>query len=377
MVRAMSQHNCGREANHLREVLKTVPIDGTMTVASLIEGAMASFNGRQLASACKVLAARLQANDTLIGVSLSGALVPAGVGPSCLIPLMRAGFIDWMVSTGANLYHDIQIALGFDMYVGDSHADDKVLRDDGVVRIFDLFFDAQGLYTTDEFIRDTMRHWVKSGELAGQVSSAQLHNALGVALLKRDARHADTSVLACAASLGIPVYTSSPGDSGIGMNLAAVHLEGVNLSVEPSLDVNETASFVYAAKHGGEKSAVLILGGGSPKNFVLQTEPHIQEVLGLAESGHDFFIQLTDARPDTGGLSGATPSEAVSWGKIDPTKVNGTVVCYGDCTVYLPLLTAFVMERANSRPHRRLFDRRSESTRLIREQYLDARPKSL
>ena len=115
--------------------------------------------------------------------------------------------------------------------------------------------------------------------------------------------------------------TSSPGDSSIGMNLAALSLEGSALQIDTLRDVNETAAIVHRAKRGGGKSGVLILGGGSPKNFILQTEPQIQEVLGLAESGHDYFLQITDARPDTGGLSGATPAEAVSWGKIDPEKL--------------------------------------------------------
>ena len=137
----------------------------------------------------------------------------------------------------------------------------------------------------------------------------------------------------------MPIYTSSPGDSSIGMNVAALALEGNKCTIDPNLDVNETASIVLAAKRGGGKSGVLICGGGSPKNFMLQTEPQIQEVLGIDEKGHDYFLQITDARPDTGGLSGATPAEAVSWGKIDPDRLPDAVVCYLDSTVALPLLT--------------------------------------
>jgi hypothetical protein len=114
------------------------------------------------------------------------------------------------------------------------------------------------------------------------------------------------------------------------MNVAAMRLGGRGVRFDVSLDVNETAAIVYGAKRKGGKSAVWILGGGSPKNFMLQTEPQIQEVLGLAEKGHDYFLQVTDARPDTGGLSGATPSEAVSWGKVDPDRLPDTVVCYID-----------------------------------------------
>ena len=123
------------------------------------------------------------------------------------------------------------------------------------------------------------------------------------------------------------IYTSSPGDSSIGMNLAALSLKGSRLQIDPLRDVNETAALVYNAKRDGGKSGVLILGGGSPKNFILQTEPHIQEVLALAESAHDYFLQVTDARPDTGGLSGATASEAMTWGKVDPDSLPDSVTC--------------------------------------------------
>src|SRR5438552_4718041 len=146
------------------------------------------------------------------------------------------------------------------------------------------------------------------------------------------------SVLAAAYRHGVPIFTSSPGDSSIGMNLAALQLEGSQLRIDPLRDVNQSAAIVWDAKTGGGLSSVFILGGGSPKNFMLQTEPQIQEVLGLAEAGHDYFLQFTDARPDTGGLSGATPAEAESWGKLDPQKLPDAVVCYTDSTIALPLI---------------------------------------
>src|SRR2546427_5247235 len=133
------------------------------------------------------------------------------------------------------------------------------------------------------------------------------------------------------------------------MNVAAPAVDGNRLRFDVSADVNETAAIVWDAKAKGGKSAVWILGGGSPKNFVLQTEPQIQEVLGIAEKGHDYFLALTDARPDTGGLSGATPAEAVSWGKVDPDKLPGTVVAYLDNTVAFPILAAYALARRKPR----------------------------
>jgi deoxyhypusine synthase len=152
------------------------------------------------------------------------------------------------------------------------------------------------------------------------------------------------------------------------MNLAALQLEGSALRIDPLRDVNQSAAIVYDAKKKG-KSAVFILGGGSPKNFMLQTEPQIQEVLGLEESGHDYFLQVTDARPDTGGLSGATPQEAMTWGKVDPEQLPDTVTCYLDSTVFLPLLTVYALASHGPRPPRRLMDRLDTITKDLEQEY--------
>jgi deoxyhypusine synthase len=165
------------------------------------------------------------------------------------------------------------------------------------------------------------------------------------------------------------VYTSSPGDSSIGMNVAAASLQGLKLQFDVNADVNETAALVLDGKRSGGRSAVVIFGGGSPKNFILQTEPQIQEVMGIEEKGHDYFLQFTDARPDTGGLSGATPAEAVSWGKVDPDRLPDAVVCYTDSTIALPLLTAYALSRHAPRQPKRLFRRRAEMLERIKAEY--------
>jgi deoxyhypusine synthase len=153
------------------------------------------------------------------------------------------------------------------------------------------------------------------------------------------------------------------------MNVAAMALRDSKLLIDVNRDVNQTAAIVYAAKSSGETSSVFILGGGSPKNFMLQTEPQIQEVMGIEERGHDYFLQCTDARPDTGGLSGATPGEAVSWGKIDPDNLPDCVVCYCDSTITLPLITAYALSKAKPRPLKKLYARRDEMHEAIRKQY--------
>jgi deoxyhypusine synthase len=203
------------------------------------------------------------------------------------------------------------------------------------------------------------------------MSTAEFHWLCGRYVAAREAElgHGRKSLLAAAYEHAVPIYTSSPGDSSIGMNVAAKALQGNRLMFDVNADVNETAAIVLDAKRGGGKSAIWILGGGSPKNFALQTEPQIQEVMGIDERGHDYFLQVTDARPDTGGLSGATPAEAVSWGKIDPDKLPDAVVCYLDSTVALPILAAYAFDNHAPRTPRRLYDRRDEMMARIRDEY--------
>src|SRR5206468_787423 len=206
-------------------------------------------------------------------------------------------------------------------------------------------------------------------EFQHEMGTAEFHHLLGgvVAERQRALRLTRRSLIAAAYEFGVPVYTSSPGDSSIGMNVAALAIEGCKLKIDVSRDVNETAAIVLGAKRSGGKSGVLILGGGSPKNFVLQTEPQVQEVLGIEEKGHDYYIQFTDARVDTGGLSGATPSEAVSWGKVDPDRLPDTVVCYCDSTIALPLLSAYALANRPPRKPKRLSEETADSAERLRK----------
>ena len=313
------------------------------------------------------------APDTVVGMSLTGALTPAGLGMSCLIPLIENGFVDWIVSTGANLYHDTHFGLGLKMFQGSAEADDVALRKAGVVRIYDIFFDYRVLLSTDSFFRELARN----AEFQQPMGTAEFHYRAGryVAERERVLKLRGKSLLAAAHEYALPIYTSSPGDSSIGMNLALLEMEGYGLRLDPLTDVNETAAIVYWAKAHGMNSAVFILGGGSPKNFVLQTEPQIQEVMGVAEKGHDYFLQVTDARPDTGGLSGATPTEAVSWGKIDPDRLPDSVVCYVDSTVALPLITAYALARRKPRKPRRLYEQRVRMLKELTDAYDKVRRK--
>ncbi len=346
------------------------PIQAGIPLTDLIDQTFLSYNAGRLREACQLLVERMLQPGVTVGLSLTGALTPAGLGIAAVIPLMQAGFVDWIVSTGANLYHDTHFGLGLDLHRGRPDISDVVLREEGVVRIYDIFFDYDVLLSTDAFFRQVMQ----APEFDRRMGSAEFHYLCGKYIAAREEALGlrDRSLLAAAYRYEVPVYTSSPGDSSIGMNVAALALQGRGPVIDVSLDVNETAAIVLEAKRSGGASAVWILGGGSPKNFMLQTEPQIQEVLGIEEKGHDFFLQVTDARPDTGGLSGATPSEAVSWGKVDPDKLPGTIVVYSDSTIAMPLLTAYALCKRDPRPLKRLYNRRSELVEQLRQAHLEA-----
>jgi deoxyhypusine synthase len=289
------------------------------------------------------------------------------LGTAAIVPLIRAGLIDWIISTGANVYHDMHRSLGFELFGGSPYSDDIELREHNIIRIYDILFDQNVLLESDAFFR----RCIAEPEFQKPMSTAELHYRLGRYTQAREKAIGTSyvSVLTAAYEAGVPIYTSSPGDSTIGMNVAAMALTGNKLRFDVEADVNETTSIVYDAKKHGGKSAVMIFGGGSPKNFILQTEPQLQEIMGIAEKGHDYFIQFTDARPDTGGLSGATPSEAMTWGKIDPDQLPDSIVCYVDSTVVLPVLTAYALESTPSRPLKRLYDKRAQLMTQLTDDY--------
>ncbi|MBI4475051.1 MAG: deoxyhypusine synthase, partial [Acidobacteria bacterium] len=325
------------------------------------------FNAARLREAAELFVKKMLPRNGLVGLSLTGALTPAGLGRSCLIPLIRAGWIDWIVTTGANLYHDIHYSLDLHLHRGSPFLNDVELRRRQIIRIHDVLFDYRVLLDTDAFVRQVCAE----PEFQRPMGTDEFHYRLGKYVRAREKQLGltDASLLSVAYQCGVPCFTSSPGDSSIGMNVAALSLTGHQLQFDVNRDVNQTAAIVYDAKRRGRSSGVVILGGGSPKNFLLQTEPQIQEILGLPETGHDYFLQITDARPDTGGLSGATPSEAVSWGKLDPAKLPDAVVCYADTTIALPLLTVYALDHARPRRPKRLIDHRDRHLRRLIADY--------
>ena len=261
-----------------------------------------------------------------IGVSISGALTPAGLS-SVLVPLIERGFIDYISSTGANLYHDLHFDLGLPLYRGSADvatgAHDVKLRKDGIIRVYDVLFPADVLYKTDEWV-----YRVHDGaRVPGACRARELHHQIGkYALETAQARLGVEQAVAAGglprarrAGLGRLAGRLDHRPQPVGHPHRLPRARRRTWTRPPTSPRCRRWCSTPSAAQGG-LSGVVILGGGAPKNFLLQTEPQLQEILGVAEKGHDYFIQITDARPDTGGLSGATPAEAVSWGKIDPEQ---------------------------------------------------------
>ena len=348
------------------------PMPKGLKVTDLVDEYFQAYNAGRLNEACNLFAGPMLEDDVTVGLSITGALTPAGLGGSCLVPLIEYGFIDWIISTGANLYHDTHFGIGKTLHRGSPNLDDVKLRKEGVIRIYDILFEYDVLLDTDTFFRKI----IEGPEFQKPMSSAEFHYLAGKYVYEREKqlKIPHKSLISTAYEYAVPVYTSSPGDSSIGMNIAAMAMRGNKLVIDPNKDVNETAAIVLDAKRGtvsGKrgKSAVFILGGGSPKNFLLQTEPQIQEVMGIEEKGHDFFLQITDARPDTGGLSGATPAEAVSWGKVDPSKLPDTVVCYVDSTIALPIIAQYAISKHAKRKPKRLYKQLPQLMAAIQKEY--------
>ena len=333
-----------------------------LSVTELVENYYQAYNSARLSEACRLLVEKMLSpkNDATIGITLAGALKPAGM-TGMSVSMMENGFIDFIISTGANLYHDTHFALNFPLYKGTHQIDDVTLYKHGVVRIYDILLTADTLLNTDRW---TQKVLLDKKSPRGAISSSEFHHYLGQRLLK-DAPNPEVSILAQAAKYNIPVYTSSPGDSTYGMDLAiynkALHRKlerqgAIDLHIDPNLDVKETAAIVLAAKENG----AILLGGGSPKNFYMQTQPFLWECVGVEKGGHDYFIQITMDSPQWGGLSGATPQEAVSWGKINPDELKNTVVVYSDITLAVPILFSYALEKAKARKQKNLYLKRQK-----------------
>jgi deoxyhypusine synthase len=346
--------------------VEAMKLAGNEAVADLIDHGYAhsGFNARRLAEGAQLYHRMIEANAT-VAMTVAGAMTPIGLG-GAFISLIEHGFVDFMIATGANLYHDLHLAYGFPMVQGSPDVDDNALAEDGVARIYDVFIGEEDtLMATDNKVLDLL----KGFDLHAPFSTAKMHHHMGRALWDK-APHPEKSLVAVAAKYDVPIYTSSPGDSSIGMNLIVPHLFDKPVMLNPVLDVIETAAIVRDAELNG----VVEIGGGSPKNFYLQTQPTLHQILmDPSKGGHDFFLQLTTDAPHWGGLSGATPGEARSWGKVKDAFTNNVVV-YSCASITFPLIAQYALCRCKARSHRRLFTRLDEITEYLRKAAKASRP---
>ncbi len=339
--------------------IEPMQLAGNDHVADMIDNVFAGsgFNARRLAEGAQLFS-RMISDDATIALTIAGAMTPIGMS-GAFISLIERGFIDFIITTGANIYHDLHRPFDLPMVQGSPDVDDNALADVGVARIYDVFIgDDATLMATDKVILDA----IKGFDSSAPFSTATLHRALGQAVLD-NAPHPEKSFMAAATKLDVPIYTSSPGDSSVGMNLIVPHLFQAPVHLNPLLDVIETAAIVRDA----ERNGVVEIGGGSPKNFYLQTQPTLHQILNDdTKGGHDYFLQLTTDAPHWGGLSGATPSEARSWGKLKDARANNVVV-YSCASLTFPLIAQYVLSRNDPRAQKRLFPRITEMVETLRE----------
>ncbi|MCI0563838.1 MAG: deoxyhypusine synthase [Nitrososphaera sp.] len=320
-----------------------------MTVPKLIEFyGSTGYNARRLAEAAEIVQDMIDTGSTVC-LTLAGAMTPIGLGRT-ISAMMEAGFIDWIVATGANVYHDLHFAYDLPVRQGHFDVDDDILYSKQIVRIYDVYIKEMGTLQAQDVI--VQKEIKRSTGLPQTSSTADIGYALGKSA-KENAKYPQKSFLVKAYELGVPVYMPSIADSSIGLNMLPLLLEGKGTFPNVILDVAESAAILWKS----ERSGGLELGGGVPKNFFQQTGPALYQILKIKEGGQDYLVQLTDVRPDTGGLSGATLQEGKSWGKIK-TSHKGNVMVYGDSSVYFPLLCSYALSVCKPRKHKRIYDKK-------------------
>ena len=318
-----------------------------MTISDLIDMyASSGYNARSLGDAARLYLEMIKSGATIC-LTVSGAMSPAGMG-GIIRSLLERGFVDWIISTGANVYHEDHFAWGLPVRQGSHVVDDNVLFSKEIVRIRDIYVK---FYETLEAQDQVIQRYYETWDAQRPFTTAEFCNYLGK-MSSEHAKYPERSFVCSAYQNGVPVYVSTLKDSSLALNLALHRLNGKVYSVDITREVLEQAAIVYNSK----KSGIVELGGGVPKNTAQQTVPLLDQILYRNVSGQNYIVQITDARPDTGGLSGATLQEGKSWGKIQDAH-SGMVTVYTDATIAFPLLALYVMSNHASRKQRRIYDK--------------------
>jgi deoxyhypusine synthase len=326
-----------------------------MTVSQLIElFGKTGYNARRLAEAAEIMIKMVESGATIC-LTIAGAMTPIGFGKIISV-MIENGFIDWIVTTGANAYHDLHFAYDLPVRQGHFDVDDDILYSKQIVRIYDVYIKENGtLQSQDTIIQKNIQGIYQKKNKDMEIgSTADLSYFIGMAASEKS-KFPEKSFMVSAFKSDVPVYIPALSDSSIGLNMLPLMMLNEKVSINVIQDIAESAAILWKSN----KSGGIELGGGVPKNFFQQTGPALYQILKIKEGGHDFIVQLTDARPDTGGLSGATLQEGKSWGKIK-TSHRGNVVVYGDSSVYFPILCAHILSKCKPRDKKRIYKNKNK-----------------
>ncbi len=334
-----------------------------MTVSQLIDlFGKTGYNARRLAEAAEIMIKMVESNATIC-LTIAGAMTPIGFG-KIISTMMENGFIDWIVTTGANAYHDLHFAYDLPVRQGHFDVDDDILYSKQIVRIYDVYIKENGtLQSQDTILQKNIQDVYKKNEYMEIGSTADLSYFIGKAA-SEGSKYPEKSLMVSAFKSDVPVYIPALSDSSIGLNMLPLMMLNEKVSINVVRDIAESAAILWKS----DKSGGIELGGGVPKNFFQQTGPALYQILKIKEGGHDFIVQVTDARPDTGGLSGATLQEGKSWGKIK-TSHRGNVVVYGDSSVYFPILCAHILSKCKPRNKKRIYKNKDKWVEEMRQNF--------
>ena len=332
-----------------------------MTIEDLVNVfANSGFNGRQLGDAAKLYAKMIK-DDATICLTVSGALTPVGFG-GIIKTLIERGFVDWIVTTGANVYHEDHFAWGLPIKQGNFNVDDMKLYENEIVRIRDIYIK---FYETLEAEDQVIQKMFGEDFPDKPFTTAEFCNLMGK-MSKENSKHPEKSFITSAYDYDVPVYISTIKDSSLALNLAVHRLKDKTYNLDFVREIIEQAAILYHSK----KSGILELGGGVPKNTAQQTGPLLDQILRRNDGGQDYIIQITDARPDTGGLSGATLQEGKSWGKVQDAH-NGMVTVYADATIAFPILALYVLSNQKTRKPKRLYKKLDKLYEKLSDDYFE------
>ncbi len=319
-------------------------ITGAESVRAVVESCFPAFAGRGVREAHRLMRQSLLENHTVF-LTLSGAMTPAGLHQSAIIPLVESGAVSCLTTTGANLYHDLHRTLGFALREVNPHGDDREYRRRGVIRIYDVGFDEDVLLDTDRFFCEVL----KTRPFQRSMTTPELHHELGrvVARIEDERRITHRSLLSTCFHHEVPVFVGAPQDGSIFLNVVKLAREdprGFRFRLDAAGDVYTMAALQHRARRDGGQASIWILGGGVPKNYTLQGEPLLSQILGVEARGFDIDVQICVDVADNGALSPCTAGEGHTWGKTSIECVESrSVYLRTDVTVALPFLAAALL----------------------------------